>query len=350
MPSTTLTALILFSLSIATSIEASQLQWPLGPSNTIWDGRIPSWIDLEDFDSPTLSPYNETHVHGYRNWSDYIRLPTNVKRSLFDYEHGTVPLEVTVDDTSLFLSGGENPQYGFRRSELNPVSNNGTNDHFGRVTISSVTRILDSSTAVALTPTETDRCCCLVDGKRTLHFSVRADDRRPLNFTHEYQNVFLETNAYDAHQFTLKTGTPYDNSTSINSSAVTATQTLRIQSGTNAGALEKTLFETEYSGGTWHNFAVELDFDANTLAAYYSKDYANLELVVPATANNNSGGGLYHFGIIKLPASGTGNGSVPFSGYQPSNIEEGQIYGGIFIEDTSEQPLKTGVWTSGYVF
>ncbi|KAK5742170.1 hypothetical protein LTR17_003411 [Elasticomyces elasticus] len=319
MPSTTLVALILSSLSVATLIEATQVHWPLDPSNTIWDGRIPSWMDLDDFDSPTLSPYNETHVHGYRNWSDYLRLPTNVKRSLFDYEHGTVPLEVTVDDTSLFLSGGENLQYGFRRSELNPVSNNGTDDHF-------------------------------VDGKRTIHFSVRADDKRPLDFTHEYQNVFLETNAYDAHQFTLKTGTPYDNSTSINSSAVTATQTLRIESGTNAGVVEKTLFETEYSGGTWHNFAVELDFDANTLAAYYSKDYANLELVVPATANNNSGGGLYHFGIIKLPASGTGNGSVPFSGYQPSNIAEGQIYGGIFIEDTSERALKTGVWTSGYVF
>ncbi|KAK4902316.1 hypothetical protein LTR27_001220 [Elasticomyces elasticus] len=262
MPATTLTALILFSLSIATSIEASQLQWPLGPYNTVWDGRIPSWMDLEDFDSPTLSPYNETHVHGYRNWSDYLRLPTNVKRSLFDYEHGTVPLEVTVDDTSLFLSGGENLQYGFRRSELNPVSNNGTDDHFGRVAISSVTKTFDSSTAVALTPTETDQCFCLVDGKRTIHFSVRADDRRPLDFTHEYQNVFLETNAYDAHQFTLKTGTPYDNSTSINSSAVPATQTLRIESGTNAGAVEKTLFETEYTGGTWHNFAVELDFDA----------------------------------------------------------------------------------------
>ncbi|KAK5720614.1 hypothetical protein LTR17_014870 [Elasticomyces elasticus] len=201
------------------------------------------------------------------------------------------------------------------------------------------------STTVALTPTRTDRFFYLVDGKRTIHFSVRSDDKRPLDFTHEYQNVFLETNAYDAHQFTLKTGTPYNNSTSINSSAVPATRTLRIESGTNAGAVEKTLFETEYSAGTWHNFAVELDFDANTLATYYSKDYANLELVVPATANNNSGGGLYHFGIIKLPASGTGNGSVPFSGYQPSNIEEGQIYGGIFVEDTFERPLKTGVWS-----
>lgn len=66
-----------------------------------------------------------------------------------------------------------------------------------------------------------------------------------------------------------------------------------------------------------------------------------------------------HFGIIKLPASGTGDGNVPFSGFQESNIHEvgckvreeikaeradkvqlqGQYYGGVFIEDTSRQSI-----------
>lgn len=68
----------------------------------------------------------------------------------------------------------------------------------------------------------------------------------------------METNAYDAHQFTMKTGTPYNNESV---GIIPATQTLRIESGTNAGAMEKTLFEVDYSLGDWHNFAVELDFD-----------------------------------------------------------------------------------------
>jgi hypothetical protein len=33
------------------------------------------------------------------------------------------------------------------------------------------------------------------------------DDARPLNYSHEYQLVFLETNDYSTNQFALKTGT-----------------------------------------------------------------------------------------------------------------------------------------------
>lgn len=87
------------------------------------------------------------------------------------------------------------------------------------------------------------------EGKRAIHWSVRADPHLPLNFTHEYQNVFLETSTYDAHQFTMKTGTPYDNATM---GEVPATRTLRIESSTKGGVAEKTLFETEYTVGDWY--------------------------------------------------------------------------------------------------
>lgn len=110
------TFLALYPL-LTISVLASQLVWPPAPSNVIWDGRIPWWFDVEDFDSGTLSPFNQTHVHGniasfmkcgklkglgthilagYRNWSDYLRLPS-VKRTLFDFEVGSKPLEVTVE-------------------------------------------------------------------------------------------------------------------------------------------------------------------------------------------------------------------------------------------------------------
>ena len=56
----------------------------------------------------------------------------------------------------------------------------------------------------------------------------------------------------------MKTGTPYNNAST---GVIPATQTLRIQSGTNAGANETTLFEMDYTLDDWHNFAVELDFN-----------------------------------------------------------------------------------------
>ncbi|KAK3674964.1 hypothetical protein LTR78_005308 [Recurvomyces mirabilis] len=143
----------------------------------------------------------------------------------------------------------------------------------------------------------------------------------------------------------MKTGTPYNNATK---GKIPATQTLRIESSTNGGVSETTLFETYYTLNDWHNFALELDFNQNTITGYYSKNHDALKVVIPTKANNNAGGGLYHFGILKLPASGTGNGSVTISGYQPSGINEGQYYGGIFIEDTSAQPVTTSVSSSGW--
>jgi len=65
---------------------------------------------------------------------------------------------------------------------------------------------------------------------------------------------------------------------------------------------------------------------------YYSKGDDPLKSVTSALSNDNSGGGQYQIGILKKP---TGTSDVVNSGYQESNLNEGQIYGGIFIEDSS---------------
>lgn len=93
----------------------------------------------------------------------------------FDTAKNTIPLEVTISDASIFAPSPTNVQTGFRRAELLPASNTGT----------------DLSTA----------------GVKTLHFSLMKDDCRPLNNSHEYQLVFLETNDFSTNQFALKTGT-----------------------------------------------------------------------------------------------------------------------------------------------
>jgi hypothetical protein len=56
--------------------------------------------------------------------------------------------------------------------------------------------------------------------------------------------------------------------------------------------------------------------------------------VSKVVSNSVSGQGEYHFGILKKPIGG--GSDITKSGYQPSNINEGVIFGGIFQEDSSK--------------
>jgi len=65
---------------------------------------------------------------------------------------------------------------------------------------------------------------------------------------------------------------------------------------------------------------------------YYSKGDDPLKSVTSAVSNNNAGGGQYQIGMLKKP---TGTSDVVNSGFQQKNLNEGQIYGGLFIEDSA---------------
>jgi len=70
----------------------------------------------------------------------------------------------------------------------------------------------------------------------------------------------------------------------------------------------------------------------STLQVFYSKGYAPLQAVTKPLPNDNSGGGQFQIGMAKKP---TETESVVFDGYQePIRGYEGQIYGGIFVEDS----------------
>jgi hypothetical protein len=113
-------------------------------------------------------------------------------------------------------------QTGFRRAELLIASNDGT----------------DASTT----------------GVKTLHFSIMKDTNRPLNLTHEYQLVFLESNDFSTNQFVLKTGT-------ILGANTVDPDTLQLFGNVNTDPVQ-TLFSTSFAEGVFHNYAVTLDFDA----------------------------------------------------------------------------------------
>jgi hypothetical protein len=65
---------------------------------------------------------------------------------------------------------------------------------------------------------------------------------------------------------------------------------------------------------------------------YYSVGQDALKSVKGPVAANLAGGGQFQIGILKKP---TGTSDVVNGGYQESNLNEGQIYGGLFLEDSA---------------
>ncbi|KAL0468918.1 hypothetical protein QR685DRAFT_319701 [Neurospora intermedia] len=251
----------------------------------IFDGRIKTRTQLTDFDSSATSLFNPDNVKGSSlKWSQIIQFPERDKGSRFDgCSHK--PLEVTIADASVFKT-----QCGFRRAGL----------------IFSGDKNIGSPAS---------------RGVKTLHFSVREDEARGLNLTHEYLNVWHETSDWSANQFSFQTGTIIGQEGSL------AKNTFKILSRDN-----KLIWSTPVEKKEWQNFAITLDFDKNTLNLYYSKGHEPLRSVTQTVPNNNAGEGQYQIGILKKP---TGTDDVVNSGYQESGIDEGQIYGGIFIEDSA---------------
>ena len=64
---------------------------------------------------------------------------------------------------------------------------------------------------------------------------------------------------------------------------------------------------------------------------------AKLKAATKALPNDNTGGGQYQVGVLKKL---TETVSVVFDGYQEGNIDEGQIYGGVFIENSCNECLS----------
>ncbi|KAF4777736.1 hypothetical protein HER10_EVM0006697 [Colletotrichum scovillei] len=271
---------------------AAAIQCPL-----VFDGRVPATATPQDFDTALgggWNPYNPDYVKGASlSWSDIILLPESApvstrpgsRSSRFDAAETKRALEVTISDASIFMN-----QRGFRRAGL-------------------------------LFAGDTNEGSPAGEGVKTLHFSVRLDLERPLNLTHEYLNVWHETAAYDANQFNFQTGT-------IIGQPELPKETYKLLDRDN-----KLLWSTPIAkDGSWQNFALTLDFLNNTIQIWYSAGNNPLARLGGAVPVNLAGDGQYQIGILKKP---TGTDDVVNSGYQSSNLNEGLIYGGIFIEDSA---------------
>ncbi|KAK6841534.1 hypothetical protein PG987_002394 [Apiospora arundinis] len=250
----------------------------------VLSGQVPASMKLTDFDTAATNKiFNAGNVKASGvPWSQILKFPNVTTNSRFD-NASMKSVEVTIADSSIFKT-----QYGFRRAGLQMLGDTNTGGP-GAV------------------------------GVRTVHWSVQQDPARKLNLTHEYQNMWHETADYSANQFDFKMGTLLDRSSDKNAMKITNRK-------------GEVVWSTPIETTAWQNFAVTLDYEKNTLQVYYSKGLAPLKQVTVALPNDNSGEGQYQIGMLKKP---TGTDDVVNSGYQESGIDEGQIYGGVFIEDSA---------------
>lgn len=216
-------------------------------------------------------------------FSDLIVFP-DVAASQFDTATDTKAFEITLSDASIFVPDGGEPLDTIRRADLLP----------------SIRSQLDN---VAVT------------GVRTMHFSIQQDAARPINTTHDYQVFNLESADFQSRQVDIRTG--------AENAGVLAVQ------GNSANPDgQQTLATIDFPEDTMVNVALLMDFDANTIQVFSSQGDAALEAVTAEpVANDLAGFGEYHFALQKNPVGDAA---------QPEGIDEGMIFAGIFMEDSTD--------------
>lgn len=135
-------------------------------------------------------------------------------------------LEVTIDDKSLFRAGG-NLQTGFRRAGL---------------LLASDTNAAGSDAADS--------------GIVTFHWSIKQDEHRKLNLSHEYMNVWHERADYAGNQFSFVGGVmlKQDGGTGVDTKK--ERKSWKVQNRNNT-----VVFKTKINFREWQNFAIRLDYE-----------------------------------------------------------------------------------------
>ncbi|KAI1498813.1 hypothetical protein F5X99DRAFT_391876 [Biscogniauxia marginata] len=279
-----LTSVLLAATSASARPSASKRGTGVISCPVVLNGLVPADATPADFDSYDTSPFNPDYVRGDEPFSEILLFPEVTPSSRFDND-STKAVEVTINDASIFQT-----QNGFRRAGL---QFQGDTNEGGPGT----------------------------QGVRTLHWSVKQDPERTLNLTHEYLNVWHETSDFSANQFNFELGTLIGTSGADKNN-------FKILNRQNTE-----VFSVPVDEAAWQNFAITLDFDKNTIQIYYSTDDEPLVAVTEVLTNDNSGGGQYQIGILKKP---TGTDDVVNSGFQETGIDEGQIYGALFLEDSAD--------------
>ncbi|KAJ3172349.1 hypothetical protein HK101_011153 [Irineochytrium annulatum] len=237
----------------------------------VFEGRLATYKTSTDFDLWSFSnrvPQFQTYIHGANVLpSQHLTLGPAFKNPVDAKSANGV--QVTIDAASQGFNGQL-----FWRTELIPeLGQQGTNNA-GTFT-----------------------------GLLYFHFSLSPGGNPP-NLAHEHQLVFFEQ-----HFAELKLGTP-------SGQAQSATSAM-LQFYING----QQVFTAPHTAGVWNNFAMAVDFTANTVALYQSTGAGMLNMVVMPTAVQTTPID-WHVGCLRLPINGATQspGSTDF------------LYSGIYIE------------------
>ncbi|EMD39595.1 hypothetical protein CERSUDRAFT_111905 [Gelatoporia subvermispora B] len=276
----------------------------------IWDGRAPFNLTSSNLEN-SIGPYltvvkgseNATH---YSSLLGHSELPTPLwNDGLLDLSPSEQVVSITIDNSSVFVPGSGGPQFGFRRTEFIAAVNGDHDD---------LNPIMENGTTV-------------------FHFSIKLDEKRPLNYTHEYQIVFIEPND-GTHVFEVQLGSPFTDPTG----SLPASDAHWFKVRDHALNI---LFKTPFTSDTWHNFAVQVDWNNRTLAVLYSQDDSLLRVVTDVEPNLSASlgpdaQGDFHFGVLKLPLVNPADSPADQSDVVHFGIQEGTteglLYSGVFVE------------------
>ncbi|KAI0292395.1 hypothetical protein BC826DRAFT_1146699 [Russula brevipes] len=270
----------------------------------LWEGRAPYNYTEADIDS-SFGPYLSA-VKGTQNASHYFRFLGHTLNATPIWPIPEQPIRAIVDNSSVFTPGGSAPQLGFRRSEIIAQPPGGGN--------------------------RTSFDAMLESGITAFHFSVYRDEGLPLNYTHEYQALWVEPTD-GSHVFDLQLGTPFNTTPSSGADRVLR---IRAHDGT-------VLFHTPFRRARWHNFAVVVDWDKLTLRAFFSLGARPLKAMTEVQNNSGAssgptGQGEFHFGVLKLPLIDPSETHAEQADVAHFGVQEGRcealIYSGVFIEST----------------
>jgi hypothetical protein len=182
----------------------------------IHDGRIPSTFTIPTQFDTSSSPFSSSHVKGESlKFSNIIRFPST-SPSRFDLPAGK-PIQVSINQKSIFRPGSGPPQLGFRRVGLILAGNNGS----------------DASTT----------------GIKTFHWSTHFAGTNQFNYSHEYINVWHERNDFAGSQFNFQTGTLIGREKKGDAS-----------DWKMLDKNDKVVWQMKREKDSWQNFAVTLDY------------------------------------------------------------------------------------------
>ncbi|KAN0139679.1 hypothetical protein V8E53_002341 [Lactarius tabidus] len=275
---------IAFALGLGSYVWADQTLQENTRNTILYDGLIPLNFTVSDLDNSD-SPY--VVVKGTQDDSQYFHFlsPGSDLATILWGETPEQVISVTIDNTSIVT------QDGSLRSQLIAQRTSRENR-------------IDFDAGIEANAT-------------AFHLSVQVDPENPLDYTKEYLLMSIELSD-GTNAFAVKTGTPPNTTLPENGSNMLS---IFSHSGTN-------LFQTSFDPNEWHNIAVVVDWSNLTLQVFYSTNGCILQDVTDVVDNSSAGEGSigdFAFGLVKYPATDTGNST---------ENQEGLRFSGVFVERT----------------